>query len=391
VLELVFGAPVLEGEDPSTDLVLLSKKQALACALSRRIPVIQVYVVSTSPKNEHGLAFLLQELPVQVFRLRATDFFSTEQGAYPTLGVDRAATAKAAMSLTGVPALVLDGGTALTYTGVDVHGNLEGGGITPGLQLQFRALSEGTGALPYVSPQQVVNTVQRCKKQKKPLELMARNTKEAIMCAILRETAAHVGSIVASWQDKAQAAAIDANHNSNRSDTQAPLHENAQNIAHKINTELAFLVCGGDGTILTDLLAPLHSHIVPPLKFSPHSQGGYASQAKSVKHLIHHGIRQLLTEKQFLLQQQEQELARDDQDKNNDTRMVRESLLGLRVVRNIVMSTTRGEDSPVLQQQRVRGTVEGVKRGDTLDQDKYRILYDDKAREELTVAELYGT
>jgi len=36
------------------------------------------------------------------------------------------------MEISGVPALVIDGGTAMTYTGVDVDGNILGGGISPG-------------------------------------------------------------------------------------------------------------------------------------------------------------------------------------------------------------------------------------------------------------------
>jgi type III pantothenate kinase len=67
---------------------------------------------------------------------------------YPSLGIDRALAIYGAGEKYGYPALVVDGGTALTFTGVDDRYNLIGGAILPGLRLQFRSLSTGTAALP---------------------------------------------------------------------------------------------------------------------------------------------------------------------------------------------------------------------------------------------------
>jgi type III pantothenate kinase len=69
---------------------------------------------------------------------------------YPTLGIDRALTLLGAGENYGYPALVIDGGTALTITGVDRDRSLVGGAILPGLRLQFRSLATGTAALPEV-------------------------------------------------------------------------------------------------------------------------------------------------------------------------------------------------------------------------------------------------
>jgi type III pantothenate kinase len=69
---------------------------------------------------------------------------------YPTLGIDRALTLLGAGENYGYPALVIDGGTALTLTGVDRDRALVGGAILPGLRLQFRSLTLGTAALPEV-------------------------------------------------------------------------------------------------------------------------------------------------------------------------------------------------------------------------------------------------
>jgi type III pantothenate kinase len=68
--------------------------------------------------------------------------------AYPTLGLDRAMGLWSAGVTYGWPALVIDGGTALTLTGADAEGNFVGGAILPGLSLQLRSLQQGTAELP---------------------------------------------------------------------------------------------------------------------------------------------------------------------------------------------------------------------------------------------------
>lgn len=69
------------------------------------------------------------------------------QGLYPTLGIDRALALWGAIQTIGNPVLVIDAGTALTFTGAD-RDRLIGGAILPGLKLQFQALNQGTAALP---------------------------------------------------------------------------------------------------------------------------------------------------------------------------------------------------------------------------------------------------
>lgn len=68
---------------------------------------------------------------------------------YPTLGVDRALALVGAGDRWGWPVLVIDCGTALTFTaGVDQR--LIGGAILPGLRSQLRALHAHTDQLPNV-------------------------------------------------------------------------------------------------------------------------------------------------------------------------------------------------------------------------------------------------
>jgi type III pantothenate kinase len=106
---------------------------------------------------------------------------------YPTLGIDRALTLLGAGATYGYPALVIDGGTALTIAGVDDRRSLVGGAILPGLRLQFRSLSTGTAALPELEL---------------PATLPARwsnNTSDAISSGILSTITAGIKDFILDW------------------------------------------------------------------------------------------------------------------------------------------------------------------------------------------------
>lgn len=71
-------------------------------------------------------------------------------GLYPTLGIDRAINLLGAGSQLNWPVLVIDSGTALTFTaGISREGvgTVYGGAILPGLRLQAQSLGQGTAAL----------------------------------------------------------------------------------------------------------------------------------------------------------------------------------------------------------------------------------------------------
>ncbi len=73
------------------------------------------------------------------------------KGLYPTLGIDRALAVLGAGEVYGYPVLVVDGGTALTFTAVESDRRLIGGAILPGLGLQLKSLNQRTAALPKTS------------------------------------------------------------------------------------------------------------------------------------------------------------------------------------------------------------------------------------------------
>jgi type III pantothenate kinase len=109
------------------------------------------------------------------------------QGLYATLGIDRALALWGAGSHWGFPTLVIDTGTALTFTGANANCSLVGGAILPGLGLQLATLQVKTGQLPHVSPSQ--NLPHR----------YAVNTQEAIQSGVIYTLLAGMRDFIESW------------------------------------------------------------------------------------------------------------------------------------------------------------------------------------------------
>jgi len=106
---------------------------------------------------------------------------------YPTMGVDRALVGWGAVSTYQQACLVIDGGTALTFTGVDEIGTLIGGAILPGLRSQLLSLKQKTSALPEVML---------------PASLPPRwalDTDSAIVSGVLYSTIAGIHSYIVDW------------------------------------------------------------------------------------------------------------------------------------------------------------------------------------------------
>ncbi|NEP10796.1 MAG: pantothenate kinase [Symploca sp. SIO2C1] len=110
------------------------------------------------------------------------------QGVYPSLGIDRALAVLGAGETYGYPVLVIDAGTALTFTGANAQRQLMGGAITPGLGLQLKSLAEKTAALPAIQL---------------PIELPIRwamETPRAIESGVIYTVLAGIRDFIADWQ-----------------------------------------------------------------------------------------------------------------------------------------------------------------------------------------------
>jgi type III pantothenate kinase len=137
---------------------------------------------------------------------------------YPTLGIDRALAAYSAGQQYGYPVLVIDGGTALTLTGIDGDRRLMGGAICPGLGLQLQSLSVGTAALPSLQI---------------PLTLPPRwalDTSSAIMSGVLHGSIASLQSFIQDW--------------------------------HQQFPDSPILITGGNGKLLHDYLQQISIHCI---------------------------------------------------------------------------------------------------------------------------------
>ena len=109
------------------------------------------------------------------------------EGMYPTLGIDRALGLWGAAQSWGFPILMIDAGTALTFTGADDNQCFVGGAILPGLGLQLATLSTRTGQLPTVElPQQLP-------------QRYALNTQQAMQSGVIYTLVAGIKDFIEAW------------------------------------------------------------------------------------------------------------------------------------------------------------------------------------------------
>jgi len=100
-----------------------------------------------------------------------------------SLGADRIADAVAAYRLYNGPLLVIDFGTATTFSYIDAKGHFMGGAIMPGIQLSADALVQNTARLPSVE-------------LKGPDKALGKDTVESMMSGIMFGHAGAVEKIV---------------------------------------------------------------------------------------------------------------------------------------------------------------------------------------------------
>nr|WP_199326132.1 pantothenate kinase [Nostoc parmelioides] len=160
------GSQSLMGETPKT-------------ALSHPLPL---FIASVVPKQ----TALWQSYPnVRVITLDQIPL----NNIYPTLGIDRALAVWGAGMSWGFPMLVIDAGTALTFTAADGERNLVGGAILPGVGLQFASLGQKTEQLPQVEMEAIKSLPPR----------FALNTAEAIQSGVIYTLIAGMRDFTEEW------------------------------------------------------------------------------------------------------------------------------------------------------------------------------------------------
>jgi len=118
------------------------------------------------------------------------------KGLYLSLGIDRALALLGASKTLGFPVLVIDAGTALTFTAMDEQAQFFGGAIVPGLQTQLRSLAQNTAALPTVAHRAVLP----CR--------WAINTPDSIQSGIIYTLLASIRDYSEAWLERFPGGAI---------------------------------------------------------------------------------------------------------------------------------------------------------------------------------------
>ncbi|KFF41271.1 MAG: pantothenate kinase, type III [Candidatus Atelocyanobacterium thalassa isolate SIO64986] len=125
--------------EPINKLMLPS--EVLLANIPNTLPLVVASVVpkqTTIWREYHGVNIIeLNNIPIK--------------NLYLNIGIDRALAALGAGVTYSYPCLVIDAGTALTFTGVDENYTFIGGAILPGLKLQFDSLSSKIETLPNVN------------------------------------------------------------------------------------------------------------------------------------------------------------------------------------------------------------------------------------------------
>lgn len=153
------------------------------------IPDVPLWLASVVPEQSRVWA----DVPnVRVLTLTDVPLL----GMYPTFGIDRALALWGAIATVGSPVLVIDGGTALTFTGADATQTFVGGAILPGLRLQFEALGQKTAVLANVDgePQKAVARVSGSR--------WARTTEAAIASGIMYTVMAGIQAFIQDWRQQ---------------------------------------------------------------------------------------------------------------------------------------------------------------------------------------------
>ena len=107
-----------------------------------------------------------------------------------TLGVDRKAViAYAWEEKPNENILVIDAGTCITYDFIDKDGIYRGGGISPGLEMRFKALNEYTANLPEVSFNENA-------------QLIGDSTSNSILSGVVNGSIAEIKGIIKQYEQK---------------------------------------------------------------------------------------------------------------------------------------------------------------------------------------------
>lgn len=162
------------------DLAEISSGQAITHCIISSVKDIDQYIVHFL-KPRYYLIILDAATPLPIKNLYETP---------ETLGKDRIAAAVAAChQFPGSDVLVVDAGTAITYDLILGGKTYMGGGISPGLDMRFKALNAFTGKLPLIS-------------DISPAPLTGANTTDSIRSGVINGAVSEIEGTISMYRQK---------------------------------------------------------------------------------------------------------------------------------------------------------------------------------------------
>lgn len=334
--QLIFGT---KSADPT-------KQAAIQASIKRRVSLLSIYIVSTNEKQLDTLATLLRDIPCRAYLLQGDDFFTKEEGRYDGMGIDRLANLRAAGDFKGFPAIVFDGGTALTYTAADENGRILGGGIGPGVQATLNCLSDYTSALPHIGPKALMKELASLTDKDgnvlQTLPVFARTPQQNMITNLCRTIASNGHFVIRDYLAKVGEG--EKKNDGKDGDVSRRVH-----------------VTGGDADLVAKLLEPNCSNLI---EMQPSNLSSSQYSVRALKHMIHYGITAALKRK-----------IKESPSADMDT-----LLIGQRMAKKFPKAD---EDQDFVY----RGFIASVNNGSKA---PYRVRYDDGEEEDMDALQLYG-
>ncbi|MBU1820164.1 MAG: type III pantothenate kinase [Bacteroidetes bacterium] len=143
---------------------------------------------SVSHEADEFRALIQPNVPVLTLDSDTPVPITKEYGTPATLGADRIAAAVGAAGLFPEEDLVvIDMGTCITYDYVDRQGRFQGGIISPGMRMRFRAMHSFTQRLPLIEPEAAP-------------ELIGKSTRHAMLSGVMNGLAAEINGLVEAYR-----------------------------------------------------------------------------------------------------------------------------------------------------------------------------------------------
>jgi len=326
------------------DLKSATKQSACRAAAKRKVPSITAYILSNNAIHERDIIFLFQDVPTRLLRLQNSNFFTSQQLGEitkPLISVGQFAAMYAAKEHHGSPILLLNGGSAITYMGMDRESKLLGGGACPGMSIRCRTLFDYCSKdFPHIDFEKYEQITEKAKGSKKPISIFASNMEVGIAANATAELAGQLRNIVKQFLK-----AVDSH-----------------------DTPITVVITGDDTETLEQLLKENCSDMVeaePNVAFPSSSEVTFRVR----KNMVPYGVQHLLT----TYRAKRSPLDPDDE--------LRESLIGLR-------AATFSKNSTDIKDI-CRGSIVRIVRGKRFEEDTFVILLDNTENVLLNLLGLY--